>query len=109
MGPHLNGDLRHCHNPAHRICPRLAVQHPPGMYADDSTFGGTAMDIAAAMRIILAKGPTRGYYPEPSKSVLICNPTVHASVMAELADYHFQYEDRYHHVGRFIGTPEAKA
>jgi len=43
-------------------------------YADDSAFGGMAPDIAAAMRMILEKGPMRGYFHEPSKSILICNP-----------------------------------
>ena len=45
-------------------------------YADDSSFAGSAPAIAAAMRTILEKGPARGYYPEPSKSILICNPAV---------------------------------
>jgi len=78
-------------------------------YADDSAFGGTTQEITAAMQIILAKGPARGYYPEPSKSVLICNPIIHETVEADLGDYHFQYEDGYRHVGGFIGTSEAKA
>jgi len=77
-------------------------------YADDSAFGGTAPDIAAAMRTILERGPARGYFPEPSKSILICNPAVRATVQAELAEFSFQYEDGYRHVGGFIGTPEAK-
>jgi len=45
-------------------------------YADDSSFAGSAPAIAAAMCMILEKGPARGYYPEPSKSILICNPAV---------------------------------
>ncbi len=45
-------------------------------YADDSAFGGMAPDITAAMRTILERGPARGYFPEPSKSILICNPAI---------------------------------
>jgi len=78
-------------------------------YADDSAFDGAIPEIAAAMQLILAKGPARGYYPEPSKSILICNPTVRETVQGELEAFHFQYEDGYRHVGGFIGTPEAKA
>jgi len=77
-------------------------------YADDSAFGGTAPDIAAAMRTILERGPSRGYFPEPSKSILICNPAVRATVQAELVEFSFQYKDGYRHVGGLIGTPEAK-
>jgi len=78
-------------------------------YADSSSFGGTAPTIATAMQMILEKGPTRGYYPEPSKSILICNPAVRNTVQAELGEFHFQYEDGYHHVDGFIGTTEVKA
>jgi len=45
-------------------------------YTDDSSFGGTELAIAAAMHMILEKGPTRGNYPEPIKSILICNPAM---------------------------------
>jgi len=77
-------------------------------YANDSSFGGTAPHIAAAMQAILEKGPVRGYFPKPSKSILICNPAVRATVQAELGEFSFQYEDGYRHVGGFIGTQEAK-
>jgi len=45
-------------------------------YANESTFGGMAPDIAAAMQAILERGPARCYFPKPSKSILICNPAV---------------------------------
>jgi len=55
-------------------------------YTDDSSFGGTAPHIAAAMRVILEKGPARGYFPEPSKSILICNLAIRVTVQAELEE-----------------------
>jgi len=78
-------------------------------YADDSSFAGSAPAIAAAMRTILEKGPARGYYPKPSKSILICNPAVRETVQGELGTFHFQSEEGYRHVGRFIGTENMKA
>jgi len=60
-------------------------------YTDDSSFGGTALMIAAAMQTILEKGPARGYYPKPNKLILICNLAMHNMVQAELRDFHFQY------------------
>jgi len=78
-------------------------------YADDSSFGGMAPAIAAAMHMILEKGPARGYFPEPSKSILICNPAVRDAVHGELGEFHFQCEDGYRHVSGFIGTEEMKA
>jgi len=77
-------------------------------YADDSSFGGTTAEIAAAMRTILEKGPTRGYYPEPSKSILICNSAVRNTVQAELQNFGFQYKTGYRHVGGYLGSTEAR-
>jgi len=77
-------------------------------YVDDSAFSSMTHKIAAAMQLILAKGLACGYYPKPSKSILICNPTMHVMVWHKLDHFHFQYEDGYCHVGSFIGTMEAK-
>ena len=43
-------------------------------YADDASMAGKVSRIAALMRILLARGPARGYYPEPAKSVFLCRP-----------------------------------
>jgi len=108
-GPHLNGGLWRGSHANNQTVHQLLPDTLQAWYADDSSFGGTAPDIAAAMRAILEKGPARGYFPEPSKSILICNPAVRAMVQAELEEFRFQYEEGYRHVGGFIGTLEAKA
>ncbi len=76
-------------------------------YTYDSSFQGITAEIAPAMQIILEKGPARGYYLEPRKSVLICNLAIHKMVQAGLQEFNFQFESRYCHVGRYLGSQEA--
>jgi len=78
-------------------------------YANDSSFGGMALVIAAAMHTILEKGPARGYFPKPSKLILICNPAMQDAVQGELGKLYFQCKDGYCHIGGFIRTEEMKA
>ena len=50
-----------------------AVTQP--FYADDLSFSGYASDIAQAMMLLQHHGPSRGYFPEPTKSsrVVVCS------------------------------------
>ena len=46
-------------------------------YSDYAMFGGPADRNAGLMIILLEWGPVRGYYPEPAKSIFICDsPTL---------------------------------
>ena len=40
-------------------------------YADDAGAGGKFRDIMAHFRDLQLKGPARGYFPEPTKSILV--------------------------------------
>ena len=40
-------------------------------YADDAGAGGEFRDIMAHFRDLQLKGPARGYFPEPTKSILV--------------------------------------
>ena len=42
-------------------------------YADDSVLYGPADMSARLMTLLLERGPERGYFPEPSKSLFICD------------------------------------
>ena len=48
------------------------VTHP--WYADDTGAGGTFQQIMELFRDLQARGPARGYYPEPTKSILVVAP-----------------------------------
>ena len=43
-------------------------------YADDAEAGGMFNDVQAHFQDLQARGPARGYYPEPTKSILVMAP-----------------------------------
>ena len=40
-------------------------------YADDAGAGGTFAKVQAHFQDLQVRGPARGYYPEPTKSILV--------------------------------------
>jgi hypothetical protein len=77
-------------------------------YADDAAMSGPAIDIAPAMRLLEKLGPLRGYYPEPAKSILICDCDAEDPRLEVLEEFDFQRRDGCRYVGGFIGTDEAR-
>jgi hypothetical protein len=77
-------------------------------YADDMAMVGPCSGIAEAMTLLEELGPVRGYYPEPSKSILISQPEEQDQAREALSDFAFRYVDGHRYVGGFIGTPEAR-
>ena len=43
-------------------------------YADNAGAGGTFIDVQAQFQDLQARGPALGYYPEPTKSILVMSP-----------------------------------
>ena len=43
-------------------------------HADDARAGGTFAKVQAHFQDLQVKGPARGYYPEPTKSILVVTP-----------------------------------
>ena len=43
-------------------------------YADDGGAGGKFQQIFEHFRDLQARGPARGYYPDPTKSILVVAP-----------------------------------
>ena len=40
-------------------------------YADDAAFDGSARQSAQLLRLVMKRGPDRGYFPKPAKSLFI--------------------------------------
>ena len=40
-------------------------------YADDAAFDGSARQSAQLLKLLMKRGPDRGYFPEPAKSLFI--------------------------------------
>ena len=79
-------------------------------YADgDAAMSGPSKCVGEAMDLLQQLGPARGYFPEPSKSIVVCHEARMDQAKANLARFKFQYCDGHRYVGGFIGTEEAKA
>jgi hypothetical protein len=76
-------------------------------YADDCAMAGSVSNITTAMRLLLHYGPSRGYFPEPSKSILICRKEDRAVAREMLAEFDFKYSDGARYIGGFIGSEDA--
>jgi hypothetical protein len=77
-------------------------------YADNAAMAGPVSGIARAMALIQEEGPARGYFTEPTKLVVICDPNMSESVKTALESFGFQYRDRHRYVGGYIGTPAVR-
>ena len=40
-------------------------------YADDASFDGSALQSAHLLKLLMKRGPDRGYFPDPDKSLFI--------------------------------------
>ena len=75
-------------------------------YADDMAMHGHVNDITDIMRLLLKEGPQRGYFPEPAKSICICDLQTQNRVRPFLEEFKFQYKEGYRYLGGYIGTTE---
>ena len=60
-------------------------------YADDCSMGGRVSGIATAMKLLLEKGPQRGYFPEPAMSIFIGQREDTPRAKAVLAEFNFAH------------------
>lgn len=78
-------------------------------YADDAAMVGPVDAIARAMRLLEARGPARGYYPEPAKSIFVPDKAEQADdCRTRLQELQFQHKAGARYVGGFVGTEEAR-
>jgi hypothetical protein len=77
-------------------------------YADDMAMVGPCSGIARCTQLLERLGPLRGYFPEPSKSILICKPAAQDDARRALRAFDFKYVDGSRYLGGFIGTDEAR-
>jgi hypothetical protein len=75
-------------------------------YADDSGAGGNFAGIRSYFERLQEKGPRRGYFPEPSKSILVVQE--HNKAAAEIAfkDLGFTIVTGTRYLGGYIGSAE---
>ena len=77
-------------------------------YADDAGAGGTFQKVHAHFRDLQAQGPARGYYPEPTKSILVVAPGNVARDEEHFRGLGIQALTGNHYLGGFIGDADAE-
>jgi hypothetical protein len=76
-------------------------------HADDAGAGGKFEDIRRLFRRLEEIGPTYGYFPEPSKSILVVRqPNLEAAQIA-FPDFGFKVTTGSRYLGGFIGADSA--
>jgi hypothetical protein len=84
---------------------RIAV---PGLvqpwYADDAAMAGPISQIRKAQLLLQEWGPQRGYYPEPSKSVLVTPPFTTPDQLTPLTEFNYQVTEGSRYIGGFVGS-----
>ena len=91
---------------------RLRAEEPVAMqawYADDCAIRGPASKVASVMQRLMELGPAWGYFPEPDKSVVICDPSREEALKAAFGELQFRYSDGERYIGTFVGSKEARA
>jgi hypothetical protein len=77
-------------------------------YADDAGAGGKFNGIKRYFSKLQEKGPRSGYFPEPSKSILVVQEHNREKAKAEFRDYGFKIVTGTHYLGGFIGEAAAQ-
>ena len=86
---------------------RLKRSHPnlfQPWYADDAGAGGSFTDIRSMFEELQKIGPAYGYFPEPSKSILVVPPAMVERAKEYFRDLHFKVTTGSRYLGGFVGT-----
>ena len=89
------------------LCEKVPDLSSP-IYTNDSAFSGKASQVCSAMKLLQQVGPTRGYYPAPTKSIVIPSQSEYTEKTKEvLSEFNFQYMEGSRYLGGFIGSEAA--
>jgi hypothetical protein len=94
--------------PLARSLREAVPEAPQPWYADNLAIGGQGSSIAKTVKLLRELGPRRGYYPEPSKYFIVCDPQHRECLQVILAEFNFRYEDGNRYLGGFIGSSQSK-
>jgi hypothetical protein len=80
---------------------------PQAWYADDGQLQGRSSRVAAAMIDLQRLGPERGYFPEPAKSIFVCDREDWSGAEERLEAFGFKFVDGSRYAGGFLGSEMA--
>jgi hypothetical protein len=75
-------------------------------YADDATAAASFPFLRTFMERLVELGPAFGYYPEPSKSILVVKEANKAATTEYFADLGFTVVTGHRYLGVFLGANE---
>lgn len=75
-------------------------------YADDSSYAAKLKDLRDEFDKLCELGPDYGYYPEPSKSFLVVDPSDLQSDQGMFGYYGVQFVPGHRFLGRYVGDPQ---
>ena len=78
-------------------------------YADDGAAGGKWDDILRWYEALADLGPPRGYFPEPSKSILIVHPSQVDKARLKFQSLGLKVKTGHRYLGGFIGDSDSEA
>ena len=76
-------------------------------YADDAAAGGKFDAIGRYYNLLCAEGSGRGYFPEPTKSILVVKPQMVERAKAQFAHLGFKVVTGTRYLGGHIGDKAA--
>jgi len=88
------------------IANRLSSEVPTGVpvwFADNCAVAGPVSALGAYMGRLVDIGPSWGYFPEPTKSIIISRAEQRAQLQQQLADFKFIYSTGHRYIGTFVG------
>jgi hypothetical protein len=74
-------------------------------YADDAGAGGCFSDLCRFFAWLQEIGPCYGYFPEPSKSILVVQEHNWTTAKSTFANLDFKVRSRSHYLGGFVPPP----
>ena len=77
-------------------------------YADDAGAGGTSEGIRRHLDGLMVRGPPQGYFPKPTKSILVVSPRKIPQAEAFFRGYGFQIVTGNRYLGGFVRNKEAQ-
>jgi hypothetical protein len=90
-----------------RLKEELPIVHQP-WYADDAAAASSLSKIHEVMNFLEKHGPSYGYFPEPSKSILVATPKNKAAAESAFADKGFIIVTGHRYLGGFIGNERCR-
>jgi hypothetical protein len=79
-----------------------AVKQP--WYADDAGAGGSFTDLRKFLLRLQERGPWYGYFPEPTKSILVVRSHNRHTAKSAFTDLQFKVTTRSRYLGGYIGS-----